>query len=253
MEMSALLDGPDVFTVPLSHQPSRMGSPSSARTWGLALALSRASRKTSVWRMTEKTKKTSESTNAAKSARIATQPVGTNHFQLRCHQLRLGAVTSQLVMSNLLLPDGRARRHVEVLLAVDEMSMTRLGREDQDALRPRLVLLDARGQGGRQLGHGIDPGLEDDAVGVDVGGRSGVARFPGRDLPLAVAQHGRRPEEDQGPAAVGEAAADAALRVEAVGGLHPLVEGLGELVAVRRRVGVAPAPESLVEIHGLMR
>src|SRR3954465_5153267 len=116
MEMSALPDAPEVFTLPLSHQPSRMGSPNSARTWGFALAFSRASRKTSVWRMTEKTKKTSEKTNAAKRARIAAQPVGTNHFQLRCHQLRLGAVMSELVIPNLLLPDGRARRHVEVLL-----------------------------------------------------------------------------------------------------------------------------------------
>src|ERR1700681_1109023 len=137
MEMSAVPEDPEVFTLPLSHQPSRMGSPSSARTWGFAFALSRASRKTSVCRMTEKTKKTSENTNAATSARIRAQPVGTNHFQFRCHQLGRGAIVSGLVISQppLLLADGCVNRHVEIFFAVDEMRLARLDREHQDDLR----------------------------------------------------------------------------------------------------------------------
>src|SRR5262245_56146270 len=118
MEMSALPEEPVVLTWPLIHQPSRMGSPNSAWTWGLAWARSRAFLKTSVWRMTEKTKTVIANMNAAMSARRATQPVGTNHFQLRCHQLGRGATVSGTVMSRppcrLLLVDGRAYGHVEV-------------------------------------------------------------------------------------------------------------------------------------------
>src|SRR5882757_7594443 len=84
MDMAALPEGPVVLTCPAIHHPSRIGSPSSARTGGLASARATASRKTSVCRNTVKKTR-------GNSARIARQPAGTTHFQWRCHQLGGGA------------------------------------------------------------------------------------------------------------------------------------------------------------------
>jgi len=74
----------------------------------------------------------------------------------------------------------------------------------------------------------------------------------GRSL-LAVAQDRRRTEKDERPAAVAQTAAETAFSIEVVGGLHPLIERLRELVARFGGVGVAAAPERLHEVDRVAR
>src|SRR5215207_667643 len=123
--------------------------------------------------------------------------------------------------------------------------------KDEDDLGARILLLDELSESRRKILDSVDPGLKGEGAGLDGRGRSRSARIPAGDLLLVVAQHRRRAEEAQSPAAVGEAAAGAALGVEAVGGFNPLVEGLRELVARGVWVGVAAAPEGLDEVDGL--
>src|SRR5215210_8487096 len=125
-----------------------------------------------------------------------------------------------------LLADGRSHGHLQILLAFDEIRMPGIDGKDEDDLGARILLLDELSESRRKILDGVDPRLEGESAGLDGRGRSRPAWVPAGDLLLVVAQHRRRAEEAQSPAAVGEAAAGAAFGVEAIGGFDPLIEGL---------------------------
>src|SRR5437016_11300916 len=88
--MSASPDGPFTFVLPEVNNPSLIGAPSAATTRRSLFARATASLYASDDFMTLNTKKTMQTTNSTASAMRVRQPVGTNHFQFRCHQFRRG-------------------------------------------------------------------------------------------------------------------------------------------------------------------
>src|SRR5256885_5202486 len=88
--MSASPDGPFTFVLPEANIPSLIGVPSAATTRWSLFARATAILYASDDFMTLKTKKTIHATNSTVIAMSVRQPVGTNHFQFRCHQFLRG-------------------------------------------------------------------------------------------------------------------------------------------------------------------
>src|SRR5882724_8857955 len=91
MARSASPAAPLTFVFPETKNPSLIGEPRASITAGCILALAKASLYGSVDLIALKTIMTIEPTKATRRIKIVRQPVGTNHFQFRVHQLPLAS------------------------------------------------------------------------------------------------------------------------------------------------------------------